>query len=368
MSAYYNESDPFAAAWLRELIADGLIADGIVDQRSIVDVQPSDLAGFRQVHFFAGIGGWSLALRLAGLPDDRPVWTGSCPCQPFSTAGKQRGTADERHLWPEMFRLIRECRPSTVFGEQVEAAVRLGWVDGVRADLEREGYAFGFHVLGAHSVEAPHIRQRIYWVADSQGERRRWRSPDSTGARGRCGAENCGPNGRLADTASTRHAESGRRTRVHGDGQDQNAQRRFSVGESSGSGELDRMEHAPSNGREQGRAESIGRSIASGCGNSGLGDTGSTGLQERIGDDGIQSGEGQSPEMQAAELRGPWSDSTTILCRDGKRRRIPTKPELFPLAHGVPNRVGTLRGAGNAIVPQVAAEFVMAFMETKVAT
>ena len=84
---YYNEHDAKAAAWMRELIKEGLIADGDVDERSIVDVQPGDLAGYTQCHWFAGIGGWSLALRLAGWPDDRPVWTGSCPCQPFSSAG-----------------------------------------------------------------------------------------------------------------------------------------------------------------------------------------------------------------------------------------------------------------------------------------
>lgn len=88
MYAYYNEIDPFAASWLRELIKGGHIAPGEVDTRSIEDVIPTDLAGFSQCHFFAGIGVWSYALRRAGWPDSRPVWTGSCPCQPFSAAGK----------------------------------------------------------------------------------------------------------------------------------------------------------------------------------------------------------------------------------------------------------------------------------------
>lgn len=84
-AAYYNEIDPFAAAWLEELVRAGHIAPGEVDTRSIEDVCPSDLRGFTQCHFFAGIGVWSYALRLAGWPDDRQVWTGSCPCFPADT-------------------------------------------------------------------------------------------------------------------------------------------------------------------------------------------------------------------------------------------------------------------------------------------
>jgi len=166
MSAYYNERDPFAAAWLRELIRAGLIAPGDVDERSIADVQPEDVRGYTQCHFFAGIGGWSYALRLAGWSDDRPVWTGSCPCQPFSAAGKQEGGADDRHLWPHWARLIRECRPVTIFGEQVESAIAHGWLDLVCDDLEREGYAVGAACIPAAGVGAPHLRQRLYFVAE----------------------------------------------------------------------------------------------------------------------------------------------------------------------------------------------------------
>lgn len=119
MTAYYNEIDPFAAAWLRNLIAADLIAPGVVDQRDIRNIKSDELEGYTQCHFFAGIGGWSLALRMAGWPDDRPVWTGSCPCQPLSSAGQRKGHADERHLWPAFFDLIAERRPATVFGEQV---------------------------------------------------------------------------------------------------------------------------------------------------------------------------------------------------------------------------------------------------------
>ena len=167
MTSYYNEIEPYAAKWLRNLIKAGHIPDGEVDTRSIVDVAPDDLRGFTQCHFFAGIGGWSHALRLAGWPDDRPVWTGSCPCQPFLVAGKGAGTDDPRHLWPHFHRLITAIRPPVVMGEQVAGAAGYGWLDGVRADLEREGYASRGVDIPACSVDAPHIRQRLYWVAQN---------------------------------------------------------------------------------------------------------------------------------------------------------------------------------------------------------
>lgn len=166
--AYYNEIDPYCAQWLRNLIDAGHIAPGVVDERSIEDVFPSDLRGFTQCHFFAGIGVWSLALRRAGWPDDRPVWTGSCPCQPFSQAGQGAGFADERHLWPAFFHLIRERKPAIVAGEQVASKDAEPWIDLVQDDMEGMDYAFGAVPFPAAGVGSPHIRDRLYWVAYSK--------------------------------------------------------------------------------------------------------------------------------------------------------------------------------------------------------
>lgn len=165
MVAYYNENNPDAAEWLRNLIRDGLIAPGDVDERSIVDVKADDVVGYRQCHWFAGVSGWSLALRLAGVPDSFRVWTGSAPCQPWSCTGEGLGTADPRHLWPDFLRLIIQCRPAVVVGEQVESRLGRQWLSGVRADLESVAYGMGGADLCAAGVGSTCIRQRLYWGA-----------------------------------------------------------------------------------------------------------------------------------------------------------------------------------------------------------
>ncbi|ENT2759424.1 DNA cytosine methyltransferase [Pseudomonas aeruginosa] len=165
--AYYNEIDPYAAQWLRNLIAAGHIAPGDVDERSIEDVHPDDLKHYTQCHFFAGIGVWSLALRRAGWPDDRPVWTGSCPCQPFSSAGQGAGFDDPRHLWPSWAWLIRERRPAVVLGEQVASKAAEPWIDAVQTGLEDLDYAVGCVPFPAAGVGSPNIRDRLYWVGES---------------------------------------------------------------------------------------------------------------------------------------------------------------------------------------------------------
>ena len=359
MTAYYNEFDPFAASWLRELIKDGLIAPGEVDERSIKDVAGSDLRGFTQVHFFAGIGGWSYALRLAGWPDDRPVWTGSCPCQPFSAAGKRQGTSDDRHLWPEMRRLVSECSPATVFGEQVAAKDGRLWLAGVRADLEALGYAVGAADLCAAGVGAPHIRQRLWWVghSDSAGRQARDSFAGGIGARPEQLAHP-GTHVRLADANGGLAGHRGLPPRRQHGQQPQDAGARDGLADSSSAG-LERRPLEPAR-EECAPAERSGDA-------GGLADTG-----DAIGrplsidrQDGCDRPHARWEEAHGEpRARGEvhtWGP-TFLGCADGKARRV--EPSIQPLAHGVPNRVGTLRGAGNAIVPQVAAEFIGAYLES----
>jgi DNA (cytosine-5)-methyltransferase 1 len=343
---YYNEYDPKTAAWLRELIRAGTIPHGDVDERSIEDVRPEDLAGYTQCHFFAGIGGWSLALQLAGWSEDRPVWTGSCPYQPFSVAGKGCGTNDERHLWPVFAELIRACKPPVVFGEQVASKAGRDWLAGVFADLEGMAYQRAGADLCAAGVGAPHIRQRLYWVADLRGPRlEEWQEQP---ARTECQAVvGSGDAGGLANTDCERH--HGQHSLLRKD------QRGWNTGDFS---------EAP-------KGCQIGRLADATCvrrseqwGTEGIEIQGGCSLGTREYEESRSDGE-LSRGTKRLGSASHWTDSKLIQCRDGKTRRIPTEPAFFPLVDGIsPARMGILRGAGNAIVPALAAEFIAAYQES----
>ena len=495
MSAYYSEHDPFAAAWLRELIKDGLIAPGFVDERSIVDVKPEDLVGYDQWHFFAGVAGWSLALRAAGVPDDFKICTASLPCQPWSSAGAGRGAEDERHLAPVFLRLVEACRFPVILGEQVASAAVIGrsggktvegdgqaWLDALFDGLEASRYACGAVAFPACGVGAPHIRLRLYWgaerLADAGKERLVEHSEpisesDAWGTSPRrADSGGCSGLGRMADAADYGLQGRQREDRKsvargvgqggvypvragethgvgdaigarlegfsgHGDRGDEPG--RFgtieagSTPEASGAGRVAESEYAERwtlcfdredghHGADIGRQEAHGESGACGevrgmadatgeqCGAGSLGaardepgtvvgpsrlrsslwlaDALLAGRAEgrAVAGGGPAAGGGESGGVGHAHDAGPqgrervpecpselpagaasldcWGDTRAIGCRDAKTRRIPTEPALFPLANGIPNRVGLLRGAGNAIVPQVAAEFIAAFLDS----
>lgn len=375
MAAYYNEIDPKAAAWLRELIKQGHIADGVVDERSIVDVTPDELRGFTQCHFFAGIGVWSYALRSAGWADDRPVWTGSCPCQPFSSAGRRGGVDDERHLWPHWHHLISQCQPAIVFGEQVASKDGLRWLDLVSTDMEATGYAFGAADLCAAGVGAPHIRQRLFFgsvrLADADSQRRdgidallRQEQRDPVEAAGSGEADG------LADAADPR-LSIGRGGSSVGPGSVEQSERLLVDGGLADADGEQRNEGLQSlSGGSPERAGSDQQP-------DGVGDTDDQRSQEHGGfgdlhlrkpngaDQGgqhINAGVDGGSSRQPSPTNGHWRDADWLFCRDGKWR--PVEPSTFPLAHGAAQRVGRLRGYGNAIVAQAAQTFIESMMET----
>ena len=370
MTAYYNEIDPFAAAWLRELIRAGEIAPGDVDERSIEDVTPSDLLGYTQCHFFAGIGVWSRALRSAGWSDDRQVWTGSCPCQPFSAAGKGKGLADERHLWPAFFHLIEVCGPELVFGEQVAGKDGLGWLDLVSTDLETVGYACGAVPAPAAGFGAPHIRERLYWVADASSVGRLGRRAGEAG-------HEPGAVQRLDGLRDARRLADADNARLEGRGQpgreraDERSAGRDSV--ASGVDDPDGSRYIGPVSQSEGAARDKARMRLPdpGCSLGGMANTdsrecGGVADQPRPECDRADPGwqEGLCEPQPCGDVGGPratngfWRDVDWLYGRDGQFR--PVEPGTFPLADGVPSRVVRLRAYGNAIVPQVAATFIEA--------
>lgn len=470
--AYYNEFDPHAAEWLRNLIKNGLIAPGEVDGRDIREVQPDDLRGFTQCHFFAGIGVWSYSLRRAGWPDSRPVWTGSCPCQGFSSSGLQRGFDDERHLWPDWYRLIRAERPPVIFGEQVASALIVGranykagehgpyglygsdsetenptaWLDLVQTDLERSVYAVGVQVTAAAGSGAPHIRQRLFFVGErlehaaSDGRDERWSEPSGGSLVSRRGFDRMGNGERSGLEGLTGHGDgdgrrsretgsvatsgasgrvadnnlNGRDARITGDGrreesprgQDRHVDDRRSASSSMADSDSGRGQGGDAlcepdygvNGIEpSGMADSLseGRNKRAGfetpqhgrtelgCRDNGppnrLADAIGRQLPQQIGRP--EGGDGDRPDRPHLErgtgrpgpTNGFWGDVDWLFCRDGKWR--PVRPGTLPLVDGSTFRVDSgspyegksrqelLKGAGNAIVSEVAIDFIETYVE-----
>ena len=422
---FYNDNDPAACAWIEQLIAAGLIPPGRVDNRSIADVRATDLSGLRRAHFFAGIGGWAEALRLADFPDWLPVWTGSPPCQPFSAAGKRAGRDDARHLGPAFVDLVRAGRPPVLFGEQVASSDAIGraakprqqgagaepawaWWDDLSLRLEAAGYAAWSAVVPAAGVGAPHIRERLFFCAVDlrfaaggvenaelpAGERQRrdggqdlWQQ-EAARLAGGCLADGLvGNPGADAGMLSRGLAIADHQRRDRVDALLQWRGQEQAGSETAGSGSAGGMAHA--DGRDA-RAE---RQQPGGQHGQQPRDGGAGGLGNAINparqrDAGIvpapQAGEhgarltvdghlpvgpehaGSGMGERSRPTNGFWGTADWLLCRDERWR--PVEPGTFPLAHGVPGRVGLLRGYGNAIVPQAAAEFIAASREVLIET
>jgi DNA (cytosine-5)-methyltransferase 1 len=343
VTAYYNEKDRYCAQWLRNLVAASLIAPGDVDERDVRDVVPADLRGYRQVHLFAGIGLWSHALRLADWGDDRPVWTCSCPCQPFSGAGRGDGIFDDRHLWPAAHWLIAQLAPRTVFGEQVAGADGTAWLDIVSSDLEALGYRCGAVAFSSAGVGAPNIRQRLFWLANASVERCAERGSDHAAT----GDDVLGRHGATGGVADANRigqrwtSATGRQTGTDaGSGCDSTdgglADTSASVRAGSERDQPRRLGGSPDGGR-MGDADPGGRARF-------------TWEEEALG-------------TVATGAPPSWREPEWVGCTDGRWR--PFERGSFPLAARYPGDVAKLRAYGNAINPVAAAAFVRAFLDLK---
>ena len=356
MTAYYNEHDPKKAVALQALMDAGHIAPGEISTKDIRDVSPDELSGFTQCHFFAGIGLWSVAARAAGIDDGQPLWSGSCPCQPYSAAGGGGGLADDRHLWPHWYWLIAQCRPNTVVGEQVASKDGLGWLDIVSADMEGADYTGGALDLCSAGFGPPNIRQRLYmcWLADAS----------------------CAASGRDAGAISGAQAQGTGQGRADGrhdhrpcDGGDIDG-----MVNSDGSG-LQRQRGHGSFGNEPRRvAQGPDRQVARASDAGGLGSAeqerrgearaGRTGKRPAIGNPvgGMAAGSVRDPlhlDPNRQPARTDWDAVDWLLCRgpDGPKLR-PVRPGAFVLAPSHPGRNHVLRGIGDAINLEVATAFL----------
>ena len=312
---------------------------------------------------FSGIGGFSLGLERAGMTtvafceiEDYPrqvlakhwpgvpihsdirkldgtqyrgtvdVICGGFPCQPFSHAGKRGGKDDDRDLWPEMLRVIREVQSPWVIGENVAGFINME-LDRTLSDLEDEGYACQTFDIPACGVGAPHIRHRVWIVAHAESKRKRSRQQSKRNER--AGSKFVESNGSGGDTIYG--SETKPEAMAHADSERFQEQRRP---------EPDAEEH--------GAIECGSRSIRG------------PDEQERHQEGGEATGrdsEGTGPDVghsnrNRCDQRGQGIAATGS---DGvvRANRWEPEPPVGRVAHGIPSRVDRLKSLGNAVVPQI---------------
>ena len=306
--------------------------------------------------------------------DSIDIITGGYPCQPFSIAGLKKGVEDPRHLWPEYFRLIKECRPTWIIGENVSGHIKLG-LDAVQEDLESEGYSLRTFSVSASSIGANHQRERIWTVAYSQ------RNYDSQQIKRVNGEKNSLQKEHRENDSTTRNfsgASAIRETRnEHADVED--ARRRswreqFTWNtESTGRGTSEKTEWSTNTDTSPGPSErtetmanaesiesNVGEDIQHTSTGNGQGQTGresgdvantsahrSFNEQER----NTRSLDNQSKEEERRERSE--SSIRTETRSTGTKTWWDTEPDVGRVADGIPDRTHRLKSLGNAVVPQI---------------
>jgi DNA (cytosine-5)-methyltransferase 1 len=255
------------------------------------------------------------------------IITGGFPCQPFSVAGSRKGTDDNRHLWPEMFRIIKEFKPRWIIGENVRGIVSIqdGLVfETVCTDLESEGYEVQTFNIPAVGVGAPHKRERIWIVANSRCSVRGKQSSRNSES---IGSGTFEKTERSTDTSEITRSSTGTETMANS--------------ESIRSGELG---HISEEKRIEGSNTTQSNSSSTDVAN-----TNSERQQEQCRPKSIQQ-EGNEFECDGSQERINWWE---------------VEPDVGRVADGLPGRVHRLKGLGNAIVPQIAEEIGRAIMKAE---
>ena len=267
--------------------------------------------------------------------------TGGYPCQPFSAAGKRGGASDDRHLWPQMLRVIKQARPVFVVAENVAGHITLG-LDEVLADLESEGYAGRAIVVPACAVNAPHRRDRVWIVAKALANTKGNRTFCATEESG-CNRSSKDEEARLSFTSDTSGA-----SKDVGNANSSGMEGPRSKQQAAGSSRAGEDVAHSGSGRRQGGELQAGRNEPGLCGTD-------------VADSEIKRTQGL--RASGVEESHPHAGQEVPLCG---HERIgssywETEPAVGRVADGIPNRVDRLKGLGNAIVPQVAYEIIRHF-------
>jgi len=305
------------------------------------------------------------------------VICGGFPCQPYSVAGDQRAKDDPRHLWPEMFRLIKEHRPTWVIGENVNGLVKLG-LDEVLHDLESEGYSTRTFNIQASSVGAPHQRQRL-WIIGHLGdpehngsfasEREREVFYQSKEQKKQISLwESEGTSSASGDVANPDDKRI--RSCVRGNDNDNE--------EKSGAGSVNRGRSKKNDERDNPSSTQNERMDVSDTD-----DSRNRTQKHRVNKNGKTNIQGRQEHTQSKSSRHGANVSDTNgkrlqgsrteheLRKSKEKRKIgrsswwDSEPNVGRVAYGVPNRVPRLRALGNTVVPQIIEKIGLAIIEAE---